>query len=340
MENEKLIQVLVVHPSGRRVAENLQAELPGLRVQVYETHAANDVPISAWRKCDVLYTERALPLPEQAPNLNWVQFHYAGIDYILSAPLLQKPGLQVTTLSGVPALPMGEYALMMMLTQGHRLAEMRAYQEKSTWPAERFEALAPLELRKSTVGIVGYGSSGRQVARLAKAFGARIIAVKRDPKCLKDDGYCPPGSGDPEGRFIDMVFPTKRLREMLPLCDFVVVTVPLTGSTRGLLGRDELFAMKKGAYLLDISRGGVVDHEALRLALQDHLAGAALDVFPTEPLPKDSPLWHCPNVVITPHLSGYSPAYFEDAHLLFKQNLERYLSGETLLNRYDFHRGY
>jgi phosphoglycerate dehydrogenase-like enzyme len=190
------------------------------------------------------------------------------------------------------------------------------------------------------VGIVGYGSTGRQVARLLKAFGARVLATKRDAGVRADAGYTPRGFGDPQGRFVDQLFPAARLREMLPACDFVVICVPLSRATRGLIGRAELEAMKPGAYLINISRGGVVDYIALLEHLNNgRLGGAALDVFPTEPLPKGDPLWSCPNVWISPHISGYSPFYFEDAARLFVKNMRLFRAGRPLLNRFHLETG-
>jgi phosphoglycerate dehydrogenase-like enzyme len=128
---------------------------------------------------------------------------------------------------------------------------------------------------------------------------------------------------------------------MLAECDFVVVAVPLTADTQSLIGAEELAAMKDTTYLVDVSRGGVIDHIALIRALKDKkIAGAALDVFPEEPLPKDSPLWKFPNVIITPHLAGNSAQYNQRAVALFAENLNRFLAGETLYNQFDVDRGY
>lgn len=128
---------------------------------------------------------------------------------------------------------------------------------------------------------------------------------------------------------------------MLKDCDFVIVTVPLTDETRGMVEAEVLSACKPNAYLIDISRGGIVDHPALIKALNEHkLAGAALDVFPEEPLPKKSPLWEMPNVIITPHIAGASAHYDERAMALFAENLSRYVSDQPLLNVFDLKKGY
>lgn len=335
------LNILIAIPAGEVIFRHLKTSLPGLHVKFQPTNNPDEISREIWQSCDILYTERTLPEPGLAPNLKWIQFHYAGIDYALQAPILEKPGLQVTTLSGVPALPMGEYTLMMLLALGHRMEEIRNFQANKIWPEHRFEALSPKELRGSTVGIVGYGSTSRQVARLLHAFGARIVAAKHDITARVDSGYTPRGCGDPKGRFVDQLYPSGKLRDMLSICDSIVITVPLSKYTKGMIGRAEFASMKKGAYLINISRGGVVDHTGLIEYLQNgHLGGVALDVFPIEPLPQDDPLWEYPNVYITPHISGYSPNYFEDAANLFVKNARMFLAGKPLMNLFRPELGY
>jgi phosphoglycerate dehydrogenase-like enzyme len=194
----------------------------------------------------------------------------------------------------------------------------------------------------STVGIVGYGSIGQRLARLLASFDVSVLASKRDiVSSPRPDEFQVDGQGDPNGEFVRRLYPAQALRTMFKECDFVVVTVPLTPQTRGLIGARQLAGMKPSAFLVDVSRGGVVDHDALLAALQKkQLAGAGLDVFHDEPLPADSPLWEQPNVIISPHVAGLSPYYIERAFTLFKENLRRYVAGEPLLNRIDLERGY
>jgi phosphoglycerate dehydrogenase-like enzyme len=225
---------------------------------------------------------------------------------------------------------------MMFLALGHRLPDMMSSQRKSEWPKDRWERFSPLELRGSTVGIIGYGSIGRQGARLVNVFGATVLATKKDVMHPEDRNYTPEGMGDPAGDLVHRIYPYQALRSMLKECDFVAVTVPKTADTLGLIKAEELAAMKATAFLVDISRGGIVDHNALANALRDRrIAGAALDVFPEEPLPADSPMWKLPNVIITPHISGTTPHYDERAVALFAENLQRYLANLPLLNRFD-----
>jgi phosphoglycerate dehydrogenase-like enzyme len=208
-------------------------------------------------------------------------------------------------------------------------------------PELRFERYAPQMLRGSTIGIVGYGSVGRELARICRPLGATVLATKRDLKSPDDDDYMQAGMGDPHAEFPDRLYPPEAIGSMLAKCDFVVITIPLTSKTRGLINAKVLKRMQPSAFLIDVSRGGVVDHGALVEALNDNaISGAVLDVFPVEPLPDSSPLWEMPNVLISPHVAGASTAYFQQAAELFAENLRRYLAEQPLLNRYDPERGY
>jgi phosphoglycerate dehydrogenase-like enzyme len=230
---------------------------------------------------------------------------------------------------------------MMLLALGHHLPDMTEQQKKSNWPKDRWERFSPRELLGCTVGIVGYGSIGRQVARLLAPLGARVLATKRDAMHPKDPGYSVEGQGDPAGDFVHRLYPAEAVRIMAKECDFLVVTVPLTPRTRDIINAKVLDGMKESAYLIDISRGGVLNQNDLMAALRDHrLAGAALDVFPEEPLSPESPLWKMPNVLISPHISGNTPFYDTRAVELFAINLRRYLVGETLLNLVNIEEGY
>ena len=158
---------------------------------------------------------------------------------------------------------------------------------------------------------------------------------------LDQEHYSPEGLGDPQADLVQRIYPPQAVASMAELCDFLVVTVPLTPETRGMIGAKVFQSMKSNAFLIDISRGGVVDHGALIDALNNsNLAGAALDVYPVEPLPESSPLWEMPNVILSPHVAGASPRYYEKAADLFATNLRRYLSEQPLLNLYDPEKGY
>jgi len=334
------VPVLITVPYPERLLERLQAVSPRLKMHVHSTEDPGQIPAHLLPGLQVLYTTRALPDPEAVPNLRWVQLHYAGADHVADHPLVRSK-VMVTTLSGAAASQMAEFILMCILALGHRLPKMVQDRPSKRWAEERFKRFRPSELRGATVGFVGYGSVAREAARLCKAFDAGVLATKRDLKHLEDTGFVPAGLGDSRAEVVDRLYPPQAVRSMVSLCDFVVVTVPLTPQTRGMIDADVLKKMKETAYLIDVSRGGVVDHGALVEALQDNrLAGAALDVYPVEPLPESSPLWEMPNVILSPHVAGGSGVYYDRATDLFAENLQRYLAGETLLNCYDPERGY
>lgn len=260
---------------------------------------------------------------------------------MLDSDIFENPEIQITSLSGANASQVSEHILAMMLALGRRLPDLARHQGRNDWPTDRNKRFTPLELRGSTVGIVGYGSLGRQTARLLHTFGADILASKVDLNQLEDQGYTPDNMGDPEGALPKRIYPAEALRSMFKDCDFVIITTPLTDKSRGMIGQPQLDAMKPTAFLIDVSRGGVIDHEALIQSLQTQkIAGAALDVFPEEPLASDSPLWEMKNVIISPHIAGISKLYEQRAFTLFEENLQRYLEGQPLLNIVDPQQGY
>jgi phosphoglycerate dehydrogenase-like enzyme len=335
------IEVLLTVPLNETLITTLREVSPRFHLTVQPARKIEEIPAEIWARTEILYTDRLVPDQDLVPNLRWIQFHFAGIDFATQAPLLQKADLTVTTLSGASAIQVSEHVVMMMLSLARHLPTILVTQSHTEWPRERTDRFIPLELFGSTVGIVGYGSIGRQVAFLLQRFGMNILACKRDVMHPQDTGYTRSGLGDPQGDLFQRLYPIQALPSMFHQCDFIVVTIPLTAETRNLIGVEELAAIKPTAYLVDISRGGIIDHSALISALQEHrIAGAALDVFPEEPLPATSPLWRMPNVIITPHISGVSLHYNERAVTLFAENLSRYLAGLPLYNRYDISSGY
>lgn len=320
-------------------------ELGGISPRLHLVHRPTNDPArieaAIWEETDVLYTLSTLPPPEDAPRLRWVQFHSAGVDHALDHPLLGVRELLVTTTSGIHASTMAEYVFAMFLAFGHRLPHLMRLQAKAEWPEQK-NALIPMELREATLGVVGYGSVGREVARLGVAFGMKVLATKRDVRHPADHGsYVEGNMGDPSGELPDRLYPPQALRSMLRECDFVAVTLPLTWHTRRLIDAEVLAAMKPTAIIVNVSRGEVIDEAALVEALREgRIGGAGLDVFSEEPLPSDSPLWTLPNVIMSPHLSGMSAHYNARAVRLFSENLRRYLEGEPLLNQVSREFGY
>ena len=335
------VNILITLPFPENLVSSLKNISPKLDITVSKATKPEDIPGDLWERTEILYTNYVVPAADQAPRLRWIQFHWAGVEHILDNPILKKTGLVATTLSGASASQMAEYILTMLLALGHQMPEIVANQKRRGWPSDRWEKFRPLELRHSTVGIVGYGSIGRQVARLLNSFGATVLATKRDAMHPEDHGYSPEGMGDPTGDYVHRIYPMEALISMLNECDYVVVSLPKTPLTENSISNEAISAMKSTAYLVDISRGGIVDHEVLIPALKERrIAGAALDVFPEEPLSEDSPLWELPNVIITTHISGVTAYYDERAVELFASNLEHYLANQPLLNQIDFNLGY
>ena len=345
MSNSKSpsVEVLITTPFTPSLIAPLQEVSHSLRITVHPAQNINEVPNELWARCEVLYTDHIIPDSELAPKLKWVQHHHAGIDSSLEFLANDRPTLTVTTLSGAAASQIAEHVLTMLLAFARQLPVFSALQKKSEWPKDkdRWERIKLRELRTSTVGIVGYGSIGRQVARLLKEFGGTVLATKFDAMQPIDSGYTTKDLGDPYGDYVHRLYPGQAIKSMVKDCDFIVIGVPLSEKTHDLIDVDVLAACKPTAYLIDVSRGGIVNHTALIKALQEHkLAGAALDVFPKEPLPEKSPLWGMPNVIITPHIAGVSAQYNERAIALFAENLSRYLADLPLYNIFNPKRGY
>jgi len=341
--NEPSRVVLITAPMEEGWLQRLRSQWPDLRFEYRSARAHETISDDLWREVEVLYMSFATPLPapEKVPKLRWVQLYSAGADYIFNHPLFHTQVIFTTT-SGIHAIPIAEYVFTMVLAWSHRLPALLDLQKQGQWPQNsvRLTSLMPEELRGKSIGIVGYGSIGRQVARLAQAFGMRILAMARGSD-HRDRGYQIANVGDSEGTLPERYFAPGQLHSMLAECDVVVIAVPLTPSTRGMFNKAAFKAMKSTAFLVNIARGEVCNESDLIRALEEkQIAGAALDVFEHEPLPSDSPLWRLPDVLISPHISGLTPRYDERATELFAENLRRYMTGEPLLNVVDKTLGY
>ncbi len=336
--SQEPIHVVVAMDFSDEIMAKLRAISPRLQIE----RQFPNVPDSVWPQTEILYTQRHFPEPAQAPRLRWLQTHSAGLDTLIKQPIIKVEDVEVTTTSGIHAVQMSEYCLAMMLTFNYKIRDMLHLQAKAEWPKKPQEMFAPNHLRGQTLGIAGYGSIGRELARLASAMGMTVLATKRTLKETADhDGYVEIGTGDPEGIIPARLYPPEALASMVGLCDWVVVTTPLVEGAPPVIDEAVLHAMKKSAYLINVARGAVVDEAALITALSSRkIAGAALDVFKEEPLPTTSPLWNLDNVIITPHISGNSVRYHEKAAALFADNLQRYLENKPLLNRLNRKRGY
>ena len=324
------IHVIVAMDFSDAIVQDLRAVSPRLHV---ERHFPT-VPERAWADAEVLYTVNIFPAPEQAPHLRWIQLHSAGVEEALRNPILKAQDIEVTNTSGIHAVNMAEYTMLMMAAFNYQLGAMLAAQQKIEWPPKPQALYRPTPLRGKTVGIIGYGAVGREIARLAVSGGMRVLAAKRDVMHpAQGDKYAEPGTGDPEGNLPDRIYPVQAAASLVKECDYVVVTCPLTRLTRHLVNEAVLAAMKPTAVLINVARGAVVDEAALISALAaNRIGGAALDVFEEEPLPATSPLWNLPNVILTPHVSGGRADYHQQAAAVFAENLRRYTSNDPLLN--------
>lgn len=336
--SENAIQVLVAADFSQEQLDRIRAVSPRLNV----LHYFPDVPDDVWATVEVLYTVRSFPAPEQAPMLRWIQLNSAGMERALRHPIMQSEDVIVTSTSGIHATQMANFAMMMLLAFHYQLPQMIDFQRAGRWDKKAHEIFKPTILAEQTVGIVGYGSIGREIARLAHAFGLTVLASKRDAKraAEKATDYST-GTGDPEGSIPERIYPGEALRSMAADCDYLIVTLPATPQTQHIINEELLKVMKDTAVLINVGRGAVVDEEALVKALKKkQIRGAALDVFEEEPLPFDSPLWRMNNVIISPHVSGNLSAYAERAVDLFIANLERYLERKPLYNALDREAGY
>lgn len=266
-------------------------------------------------------------LPEIAPNARWIQATSAGIGQFVRRMgyATRMPGAIFTTASGVHAQPLAEFCLMVMLMFSRNFWRMQEQQARRHW-----ERLAGTDLAGRTLGIVGMGKIGREVARVARPLGMRVIGSKRTVAGV-----------DPASLHLDELVAGDRLDDLLKQSEFLVLCTPHTDETDRLIGARELALLPSAAVLINIARGAVVDEEALIEALRSgHLAAAGLDVFAEEPLPASSPLWEMPNVLISPHSASTSDR--ENRHLtdLFCANLRRFLDGAPLHNVLDVARLY
>ena len=318
------MRLMIHNDKAETLLEPLSRRHPDVEVSLCTDYPSLPALLEA-HKPDALYTVRfagtpGFPRPAilASPSLRWVSVGGSGTDHL--APW-DPARLTVTNAAGVGAPTMAQYAIAAALHFNLGLPGFAAAQRERRWAPT---SVASLEGR--TILILGLGKTGQAVARLAKAHGMHVIGLRARP--------APTPS-------VDRVEPVARLGELLPEADFLVVCVPLTAETRGLMDAAAFARLKPGAVLVDVSRGGVVQQAALIEALgSGRLKGAALDVFETEPLPADNPLWGRENVIITPHCSSVYEGWEQRSIEMFCDNLDRWKRGETLTNIVDPARGY
>jgi phosphoglycerate dehydrogenase-like enzyme len=255
-----------------------------------------------------------------APRLRWIHALSAGVEKILSPTVANAP-IQLTNVRGIHGIPMSEHVFGMMLAFSRSIAGFARQQQDAVW-----KRLSLTELYNKTLCIVGLGSIGREIAKRAKAFNMRIVATKQTMT---------------QELFVDELCPPSELDRLLGEADYVVLTVPETPDTVGLFSYERICRMKESAVLINVARGTVVSAEGLAQALTEKkIAGAALDVFVSEPLSESSPLWKMDNVLITPHCAAVSPLYLDRAMQCFCENLSLYMNNKAMMNVIDKERGY
>lgn len=256
-----------------------------------------------------------------AERLEWMHCFFAGVEGILTRELVESQ-VVVTNAAGIHAPPIAEHVIGVIIALARSFPALYRQQQQHVW----YRNLPVDEIAGRTLGIVGLGGIGQLVAKKAKGLDMRVIGTKRHPAPVP---------------FVDEVLPDERLGDLLAQSDYVVVAVPSTHETIGLIGRSEINTMKPSACLINVARGSVIDQDALIFALQDgRIAGAGLDVFEPEPLPADNPLWSLPNVILSPHCSARSPHINQRTVAQFAENLRRFAAGEQLLNVVDKTQGY
>jgi phosphoglycerate dehydrogenase-like enzyme len=261
---------------------------------------------------------------KRAARLKWVQATSAGIERALF-PEFVNSSIVLTSASGIHAVQISEHALAMMLSLARKLPQFVRRQAKGVWDTAPSDEMG--EVYEKTLGIVGLGNIGEALAVRAKALGMRVVGVKNSPL-----GY---------NGAADEVMGPGAMERVFRESDYVVALLPVTAGTTGIISAAMIAAMKPTAFFVNLGRGATVDEEALVAAIEyGKIAGAGLDVFAKEPLPARSKLWKMENVIITPHVAGTSPRYWERATALFSENLRRYAAGEELLNVVDKEMGY
>ena len=318
------MKVLIAYDMGAEFITDLRQSFP--QVDFAPAYTMSEQLRHA-PQAEVHFGEIAAEVYRVSTRLRWFHFVGIGFDGVLrDIPEMVDNDVLMTNARGTHVIPMADHVFAAVLAFAHRLPDLMADRQARRWEQAKY-IRTMRELAGTTMGVLAMGDIGRAVARRAAAFDMEVYAVDILPMEA------------PEG--VRAVWGAERLDDLLALSDWLVVTAPLTAATRGLIGRAQLQILKAGAHVIVVSRGGIVDEDALAAALQSgHVAGAALDATATEPLPADSALWDMDNVLLSPHVSAESPQLIERRKAIFKENLGRYLAGEELLNICDKQAGY
>jgi phosphoglycerate dehydrogenase-like enzyme len=324
-------RILIDHAVELAGLRRLQAQ-PGVAVQTVEPeHAARALPPELLRDQHALFCKLPPLNFDDLQSLEWVQLSTVGYEHLRHLNLADRP-VRVCNARGIFDTAIGEWNLAMMVNLARDLRSMIRRQEQAVWERlDRFQQ----EVRGRVVGLWGYGGIGRETARLAKALGMTVHVLVRSGVGPRHDTYVQPGTGDAAGVLPDRVFTTGQGLDFLAGLDFLILALPRTQFSTGLVGERELRALPRTAFVLNPARGPIIQEPALLAALREGwIAGAALDTHYAYPLPAEHPLWQFPNVILTPHISGAdkSERFLSLMWDLFVQNVERYLAGRPLLN--------
>ncbi|KAL7788202.1 hypothetical protein V8C37DRAFT_418491 [Trichoderma ceciliae] len=342
-------------PKPEPLLRRLQGAFPDLKitylrheVEPTEAFVKQDmyIPPEILREATILMTMGVVPDPEDAPKLGYIHFNVAGTDHVANKPAFKDPNITITTSTGGPSIAVAEWVIGSILGLTRRLFQFTELQKAKSWGSS-VRAPPPFTLDGKKMGIIGYGSIGRQVARLAQGFGMEIIAYNSSPRLTaedrKDRNWHQAGSGDPDGTIPSAYFHGQSKEDLHAFLsqnlDILLLSFPLTASTRHLIGEEELLLVnaKGPALLVNIARGQVIDQNALISSLKKGasnggLLAAALDVTDPEPLPADSELWGLPNVFISPHVSSISQQTMMRAYTILQENLLLRQKEEELFN--------
>lgn len=307
--------------------------LSGVTLRVVETpeEKARPLPTELIQDCDALLCTFLPDNHADMTHLKLVQVASAGYGQLVGEGLAER-GVTACNALGVFDVPIAEWNVAMMINLARDVRGLIRNQETSVWDrSPRFQR----EIRGSVVGLWGYGGIGRETARLANALGMTVHVLTRRPVAPRTAQFAVPGTGDPDGTLPDRVFSYAEKEEFLRTLDFLILALPQTAETTGIVGEAELRGLPPGAFLLNPARGPLVREAALLRALREGwIAGAALDTHYHYPLPPEHPLWRMPNVLLTPHVSGSSgsPRFLERVYAIFLENVRRFTEGEPLLN--------
>lgn len=303
--------------------------LPGSEVSPIARPA--EVPSHLETEIDAMFCTYPPVNFERMSKLRWLQISSAGYSQLFGLNLVER-GIRASNARGCFDVPIAEWTVAMIVNLARDLRQMVRNQETQVWDrSARFQS----EVRGLTAGLWGYGGIGRETARLLRAMGLRIHVLSRNGIGPVQNVYSVSGTGDPQGILPHRVFLTGQELEFLGGLDFLILAMPLTPGTEGIVGERELRALPRSACLLNPSRGPLVNEAALLRALREGwIAAAAIDTHYQYPLPPEHPLWRFPNVILTPHISGsgLSPHFLERIWDIFVQNVHRFAAGEPLLN--------